>query len=154
MKRLSGLAGHAHHDRKYEYCYDYDGRLKFIMEEKPENERKLRQRLFFIFPKDRLPGLDSPEWADYKKARADCEKAEADYDKSWTDCEKARADYYNKAADCEKTWTDYKKAEADYLLKYSKELDALHDELCPDCTFDGKTIFTRNTQSDNKGEWY
>ena len=45
----------------------------------------------------------------------------------------------------------YKKAGRAYFTKYQKELSELHAELCPDCPWDGKTIFTRK---DKQGNWY
>ena len=148
MKK-SGLASHVHHDKLFEYCHDYDERVRYIKESKPENEQKLRLKLFQLIPASQLPGLDSTEWDAYVKA------GDA-YGKTWDAYGKAR-DACGKARDaCGKTWDVYLKAgdayfkardiyrkERDaYFKKYAKELEALHSKLCPDCPWDGKTIFT------------
>jgi len=39
---------------------------------------------------------------------------------------------------CEETWRAHDKA----ILKHLPEIDALHKQECPDCPWDGKTIFT------------
>ena len=105
-ERISGLAHCCHHDKHYEYCYDYDERVKFIKESNPPEEQELRLRLFQIIPDDVLPGKDSP---------------------SWEACRKALATY-RKALDA-------------YFKVYSVELNALHDKLFPDCTWNGRSIF-------------
>ena len=106
MKK-SGLAFHCHHDVLFEYVYDYDERVRFIKENKPKSEQKLRLKLFKLIPDELIPGRDSPEYRAYDKAR------EA-HGKAWEACDK----------------------------KYRKELEELHTKLCPNCPWDGKTIFS------------
>ena len=65
----------------------------------------------------------------YDKARADYDKAWDAYDKAWDAYDKAR-DAYDKARDA-------------FGKAYTSELEQLHKELCPDCPWDGKSIFTR-----------
>ena len=119
----SGLAFHCHHDILSEYVYDYDERVKYIKEKKLASEQELRLKLFQLIPKDKLPGKDSIEWKACNKAQEACNKAQKG-------CDNAQEAYY---------------------FKYQKEIDQLHNELCPDCPFDRKTIFTRK---DRKGRWY
>mgnify|MGYP001559570112 CR=1 FL=1 len=38
-------------------------------------------------------------------------------------------------------WAAYTKARAAYIARYAAELDALCKELCPDCTWNGRSIF-------------
>ncbi len=54
-KVISGLAFHCHHDKLYEYVFDFDERVDYIKTEKPIEERELRLRLFRMIPTDRLP---------------------------------------------------------------------------------------------------
>ena len=144
-KVVSGLSMHCHHGSKlFGFCYDYDERVEYIKENKPEAEQKLRLRLFKIPPRDRIPGLNSPEWEA-------CDKAREAYNKAWEACNKAR-EAYNKAREaCDKAWEAYNKAWEAYITKYEAELEMLHDEFCPDCPWDGETIFTRK---DKDGIWY
>ena len=44
-RKASGLYWHVHHDRLFEWCYDYAERAEFIRTDKPEHERALRLRL-------------------------------------------------------------------------------------------------------------
>ncbi len=119
MKK-SGLAAHCHHYILFEYCYDYDERVKFIKEYKPKSERKLRLRLFKIVPEDLIPGRESIEYLAWDKAR------EA-YDKALKGLHKTREA-------CGKAWKAYN-------AKYEQELIELHEKLCPDCPWNGETIF-------------
>ena len=118
-----GLALHCHHDVLWEFCYSYDERVKCIKETKPKEEHPLRLKLLKIVPNNRLPGRNSPAGKAYDEARKAYDEARKAYDSA------------GKA----------------YLAKYKVELDALHKEMCPDCPWDGKTIFTRK---DKKGNWY
>ena len=101
--RKQGYAFHVHHDTLFEWCFDYDKRVKYIKENKPKHERELRLRLFKLIPKGRIPAKLYKAWDAYDKARDACDKA----------------------------------GEA-----LAPEIEALHKELCPDCPWDGKTIFS------------
>ena len=54
-------------------------------------------------------------------------------------------DAYNKARDADN------KARDDYYKANKKEIEKLHNELCPDCPFENDTIFSRK---DKDGKWY
>ena len=147
MKK-SGLAHCCHHDRHWEYCYDYDERVKFIKEHKPKSEQELRLKLFFIVPDKLVPGKDSEEWEACVKAREAYVKAREAYYKAWEAyvkareaCDKAREAYDKAWEACVKAREAYVKAREAYFKKYSKELDELCHKLCPDCTWNGETIF-------------
>ena len=139
-KQMSGLAHCCHHNVHWEYCYSYGERVKYIKEYKPTEERELRLRLFRIIPDDKLPGNDSPEWAAYDKARVARDKARVAYlDEAWVARNRARAVYGRASAAYDKAWVAY-------LNKYRPELDQLHDELFPDCPWNGKSIFKEQEQ--------
>jgi len=161
----SGLAFHCHHDALVEYVYDFDERVKVIKDHKPKEEQELRLRLFKLIPNDLLPGLGSPEWDAhikawdahikardaYDKARDAYDKARDAYDKAWDAYDKAW-DAHDKARDAyDKVRDAYDKARAEYTGKYKKEFESLHEKLCPDCPWDGSTIFTHRKDT---GEWY
>ncbi len=140
-KRISGLALHVHHDILWEYCFDYNERVEYIKQNKPLNEQPLRLKLLQIIPEDRLPGRESPEWSAYDKAKSAYDKAwsafvkaKSAYDKAWSAYDKARSAFVKAKSAYDKAWSAY-------LSKYSRELEELHKELCPDCPWDGKTIF-------------
>ena len=129
-----GLAFHCHHDSLVEYVHNYDERVKFIKTSKPKKEQSLRLRLFQLIPDEKVPGKDSLEWEAYDKAWVAYDKARAAYNKAWEACEKTWEAYIEASA----TWN---KAKAAYIEKYRREIEELHKELCPDCTWNGKSIF-------------
>ena len=104
----SGLAFHCHHDRLYEWVYDYDERVEYIKQHKLLEEQALRLRLFKLIPLDRIPGIDSQPWEACDEAREACDEARKAYNEAW--------EAYDEA------W-GYKIVE-------------LHKELCPDCPWD------------------
>jgi len=182
-KIKQGLAHCNHHDTHWEYCYNLDERIAYINGHKPEEEQPLRLSLFFIVPDRQLPGKDSKElerlvkakvayrkaWDIYLNAKDTYLKATKDAGlkatregtlKEWEAALRADTAYYNVWRDSLKTWvaslkkeSAYDKAMNAYRKKYSKELEELHDKLCPDCPWsdDEKTIFTRK---DEEGNWY
>ena len=114
----SGLAFHCHHNTLVEFVYDYDERVEYIKASKPPSEQKLRLKLFHLIPTDLIPGLNSAKWKAY-------DKAEEAYDEAGEACGKA---------------------EEAYFKKFGKELELLHEKLCPDCPWDGYTIFKEEIQ--------
>ncbi len=150
-----GLAFHCHHDILVEYVHDYDERVKFIKTSKPKKEQSLRLRLFQLIPDEKVLGKDSPQGEAYYKAREAYYKVEEAYYKAWEAYYKARVAYnkarvvYNKAWEAYykveeayyKAWVAYDKATEAYLEKYQGEIEKLHKELCPDCPWNGKSIF-------------
>ncbi len=121
VERIAGLAHCCHHDKHWEYCYNYEERVSYIKNNKPQSEQELRLKLFFIVPDDKVPGHDSPEREAYDKAREAYSEAWEAYRKAW--------EAYRKAGEA------YDKAWEAYSAKYKEELDALCKELCPDCTW-------------------
>lgn len=116
----SGLAFHCNHDILFAFVYNFAGRVKYIKANKPEEQQELRLRLFQLVPDKLIPGRDSKEWADYKKAGVA-------YEETWTDPNKA--------------WEAYGKTGIAYGEAWGQEIEALHEKLCPDCPWDGRTIF-------------
>ena len=123
-----GLAFHVHHNVLVDYCYNYDERVACIKSNDAPAEQELRLRLFHMIPADRLPLQLVESQAAYEKAQAACDKAWAAYVESQAAYDKAQAA-------CE------------------PEIQALHAELCPNCPWDGKTIFQRRSHDMKGGEW-
>ena len=130
---MRGIAFHCHHDKLCEYVYDYDKRVEAIKRTKPVEEQELRLRLFKMIPDDRLPWRDSPEYLA-------CDKAGAAYDKAGAAYDKAVAAYDKAVAAYDKAWAAYNK----------EELERLHIELCPNCPWDGHTIFSKSEKETGK----
>ena len=132
----SGLAFHCHHHILAEYVHNYEERVKYIKENKPAEEQELRLRLFKLIPENRIPGRDSPELTAYSKATTTLNKTEEACKKAGVACGKTWETYVL-------AWEAYLKARGEYDIKYGREFDRVHDELCPDCPWDGETIFTK-----------
>jgi len=149
----TGFAFHCHHDTLFEYVTDYDERVRYIKEDKPEREQELRLKLFKIIPDDRLPTKLVKAGTAYVKARKACDKARETYDKAGETCVKAGTAYVKAGTACVKAWEAYGKARGACVKAgeaydkaweaYKPEIEALHKELCPGCPWDGKTIFPK-----------
>ena len=156
-----GIAFHAHHNILLEECPDYEKRVEEIKRCKPRKEQALRLRLFKLIPSDELPPELAMSYEIYdkaKKARVEAWEARAENEQTYTEAKEAR----DKAWEAQgKAHTSYNKAWEAYaradeaqeraLEDYMPFLEKLHEELCPDCPWNGHTIFTRRNDT---GEWY
>ena len=119
------LGLHVHHEILIEELTEsIQNRIDYIKVQKPKAEISLRLRL--------LRALEPTEelilaWAEYKKIQ---QSALAEY-------EKIR----------QPAWAEYEKIRQPAWAK----VEAVHKKVCPNCPWDGKTIFTRKNE---KGEWY
>ena len=157
---MKGFAFHCHHEVLVEYVTDYQERVGYIKSDKPKEEQELRLRLFQMIPDDRIPSdlfkaraaFNKASDAYYKardaynkardafnKARDAYNKARAAYDKASDACDKA-SDAYNKAWDARNKARD---ACDKAISEHQDTLNKLHEELCPDCPWDGHTIFPK-----------
>src|SRR3989344_4156682 len=122
MKQQTGLFWHVHHEKLLEWCHNYDERVAYIQNKKPEEEQETRLRLFKPV-KGKLPQEVVKASQEYDKARQEYSKAARENDKAWQEYDKARQEY-SKA------------------LNNNKELiEALHKAECPNCPWNGRTIF-------------
>ena len=161
IKRNSGLAFHLNHDALFGFCTDYQGRIEYIKREKPKDEIALRLKLFKLIPLKYLPKAYTQAWKTYLRMwkvwdgeRETYVKAEETWSKIRKTCEQG-SESWNKA---KKTWDEavlafleackpYTLADIAYL-RASETCDKifitqLHKRLCPDCPWDGKTIWPK-----------
>ena len=121
---------HIHHDVLLEpLTQPLKNRIKFIKENKPKDEIELRLKLLKPV-RGKLPDEVVKAWEIYDEAGETSGKV-------WEAYYKPREAY-------DKTWEVYYKAWEVYdktLKKYSKEIDILHKKECPNCPWNGKTIF-------------
>lgn len=125
-----GFYWHVHHDRLIEWCHNYGERREYIRTQKPVHERETRLRLFQPVKGD-LPQEVIAEFQAY-------EKAEQAYFKAY------QAYYEARQAYDEATWQTFIKARQaldEVLIKNSAVIDALHKAECPNCPWNGDTIF-------------
>ncbi len=147
-----GFYWHVHHGRLIEFCYGYEERASFIRTDKPTDEQETRLRLFKPV-KGSLPQevIEARQVCD--KARQVCDKARQAYTKARQVCDKARQAYtkarqvYTKAWKArEKAWQAYDKAWqacVEALNNNMLAITALHEKECPNCPWNGKTIFPK-----------
>jgi hypothetical protein len=143
MRKKTGMFWHVHHDILLEYCHSYDERKNYIVNYKSLDEQELRLKLFKPI-KGELPEEVQKAWAEYDKTWTKCDKARAEYDKVRAEYDKAGAEYDKAWAECYKAWAEYDKAwtECDKAIKnHLDEINKLHAEECPDCPWNGETIF-------------
>jgi hypothetical protein len=122
-----GWFWHVHHDTLIEWSDDIDERIEYIKIGKPANEIPLRLKLLKLV-KGEIPD------AAWQKAGAALEKADAAWQKAGAALEKADAAWQKAGAARQK---------AGAALETNKKVLALHQKECPDCPWDGKTIFSK-----------
>ena len=145
MTTHTGFAWHVHHDVLVEWCSDYAGRVAYIKIDKPLPEQATRLRLFQMV-KGQLPAKYVAAGAKLvaagaklAAARAKCVAARAKYVAAGAKYVAARAKYVAAMA-------KYVAARAKYvaaMAKYEPKILALHAQECPDCPWNGKTIFPK-----------
>ena len=147
--RKSGFAFHCHHDTLVEYVYDYDERVAYIKSDKPEGEQELRLRLFQLIPDERIPKQLLRAGEAYRKAWKAYRKAWKAYRKTGEAYRKTGEAYRKTGEAYRKTGEAYRKtgeACEKVMDKNTAYLEELHAELCPDCPWDGKTIFSKEEE--------
>src|SRR3990170_2597468 len=120
---------HIHHEVLLEWSDDIQERIDFIQAEKPKHEVEIRLRL--LKP---VQGALPPKLVKAGDARGKAEDANA---KAWDAYDKAKAAYDKDWDAFGKDWDAYRKA----YDKYLPQIEALHALECPDCPWDGFTIF-------------
>jgi len=122
-KVTKGFFWHVHHEKLIEWCFDYNERANYIRADKPENEQETRLRLFKPV-RGKLPQEVIESGHIYCKVRqAYDKKVEQAGDKAWQ--------AYNKT----------RHALDEALSKNMSKIKKLHDKECPNCPWDGLTIF-------------
>src|SRR4030065_437722 len=132
---------HIHHEVLLEWSDDIQERIDFIQAEKPKHEVEIRLRL--LKP---VQGALPPKLVKAGDARDKAYDANA---KARDAYDKAR-DAYVKAGDARvKAKAAFVKAKAAYNKAYDEclpQIEALHALECPDCPWNGTTIFPEPSQ--------
>ena len=123
------MAWHCHHEALSEVLTEpAENRIAYILSDKPNIEKALRLRLF----------RPAPTLA---TALAECKRVEATALAEYKRVEAlALAEYKRVQAPA---WAEYKRVEAAALAEYKRVQTAEHAKCCPDCPWDGHTIFRR-----------
>ena len=144
---------HIHHTRLLETLTEpIENRTAYIKANKPTEEIPTRLRLMKPV-RGKLPDTltkaavaYSKVWVTHRKARVTRDKtwvalnkAWVAYDKAWAAYAKAQAAFYRARVALNKAGVAINKTEA----TYQPEIEALHLLECPDCPWDGATIFPK-----------
>jgi uncharacterized protein YdeI (YjbR/CyaY-like superfamily) len=132
--KTKGMFWHVHHDVLLEYSHDINERVAYIKAKKPKEEVPLRLKLMKPV-RGKLPDEVVKAYAARDKANAAYDKAYAARDKAYAACVKAYAARDKADAARDKA-----------IKKHMKKIEALHKKECPDCPWDGKTIFPKAKQ--------
>ena len=118
------LAWHLHHEKLLEVCFSCEERIAYIKSDKPLHEQEIRLRLFrpVVGP---LPARLAKALAGWAKARAELAKACTGWVKARTKWDRA--------------YTKWDRA----LAGFMPELEEMHRRECPNCPWDGRTIFPK-----------
>lgn len=136
------LYWHVRHNVLVERCWSYKARANYIREVKPLEEQTLRLRLFkpvrgpLPEPIVRSRVVYEKAWNAYYEASVVCDKAKVEHSKE--------TESLHLEETCEEKRAVYVEARDTYdsvLEEHHAEMEALHREECPDCPWDGKTIF-------------
>lgn len=129
---------HIHHDILVELSDNIEERIEFIKRSKSPEEIPLRLKLLKAV-KGKLPKEIIEACVTYDRAGIAYNKARDAYNEIWMICKEARVAY-------DKAEIAYDKARVAYyevLNNHRAEIEALHAAECPNCPWDGKTIFSR-----------
>jgi len=164
---MTTFAWHVHHETLIEPLTEpIENRIAYIKEYKPASQVELRLRLLkpvqgelpaalnkakaaldkAFTARDKAFTAYAKAWAAYDKARPARDKAFTAYAKAWAAYVKARAALNKAKAALDKARAAYAKAWAAYVKAGAAcmpEIEALHAIECPDCPWDGTTIFPK-----------
>ena len=120
---------HIHHDSLFGFSDNIKERIEYIQNNKPVNEIELRLKLLKPV-RGKLPAKIIMAWKAYEEAGEASRKAWKAYNEASKAYEKARKTY-NEA------WKAYNEA----VKACQEEIKILHDIECPNCPWNGETIF-------------
>jgi len=160
MKKEPQFYWHIHHDILLEPLTEpIENRIKFIKENKPKDEIKLRLKLLKPV-KGKLPLERDEVRQKYDEARQKCDEVRQKYDEvrqkydearqkcdeAWQKCDEAWQKYdearqkYNEARQkCNEAWQKYDEVRQ----KYKSQIEVLHKKECPNCPWTGSSIFPK-----------
>src|SRR3990170_906851 len=151
---------HIHHEVLLEWSDDIQERIDFIQAEKPKHEVEIRLRLLKpvqgALPPKLVKAGDARDKADaaYVKAGDAYVKARAAFGKDWDAFVKASVAYAKAGDAFVKAKAAFVKAKAAYNKAYDEclpQIEALHALECPDCPWNGTTIFPDSPGTPGRG---
>ena len=144
----SGVAFHCHHDRLVEFVTNYDERVAYIKQEKPPAERPLRLRLFQMVPPERLSAGLAEAVNESTRLREESDRLRAEGNRLWEEGHRLWAEASRLWTESTRLWAESTRLGVENIAQHMPELLALHAELCPECPWNGQTIFGREENPD------
>jgi len=139
MEKKSGIYRHCHHNKLFEYVYDEQERINYIINRKPANEVDTRLRLFKPEKMENLPKEVKEAYKAHNKAR----KAREEAYKACEEAREAREEALEAYEEANKAYGAMYKVLKEAIVNNMDKLEELHRKECPDCPWDGKTIFPK-----------
>ena len=118
-KIISGESIHCHHNTLFEYCYNYQERVDYINQYKPESERKVRIERFFILTKEQVAMLPIG-FVEASKKDHEASKKYAEASKKRAEAIEEYAEASKKRAEAEKKYIETEKKYAEAIEKYAE----------------------------------
>jgi len=139
-----GFFWHVHHEILIEWCHSYDERAEYIRTKKSSDEQETRLRLSQPV-KGNLPKKVIEARRAYDEAQQALDKATRQaYNETLRAFKEARQAYYKAARTCDEAYRAYIEAGQAYdeaISRNMSAIEALHAEECPNCPWNGHTIF-------------
>ncbi len=152
-----GFYWHVHHDILAEFCWDYEGRKKYIEGNKLAVQRETRLRLFKPV-NGKLPDALEEAGSICEEALSKYEEALSKYEEAWKKSEEVWKKSDGSRSKYEEAWKKVEEALSKYeearsidvkalnqfkeaLIKSEDEIWLLHEKECKNCPWDGYTIF-------------
>jgi mRNA-degrading endonuclease HigB of HigAB toxin-antitoxin module len=150
---------HVHHEQMWEWATEpMENRIEYIKKEKPTSEIDTRLRLLKEIPYERIKSLVDTKGQYDAVQRTAWEQYEAVERPAWEQYDAVQRTAWEQYKAVVRTaWEQYKAVERSAREQYDAvqrtaweqyeavqrtfDMEALHRELCPDCPWDGRTIF-------------
>ena len=153
---------HIHHEVLLEFATEpIENRIEYIKSYKPKDEVETRLRLLKpvrgAFPQEVIDARKVWDdawkvrddawkvWDDAWKVRDDAWKVRDDAGKVREDARTVWEDAWKVWGDARKVWDDAWKVREDALVDNAEAINELHSQECPNCPWDGNTIFPEAT---------
>ena len=143
------FAWHVHHNVLIEpLTKPIENRIKYIKKFKPKNEIELRLKLLKVvkgkLPKEFVEAWQKyyETWQEYVEVWQKYDKAKQKYDEIWQEYDEAMQKYDEAWQKCYEALQEC----VEVYKKYESQILALHRKECPNCSWNGKTIFNKEVK--------
>ena len=143
------FAWHVHHNVLIELLTEpIENRIEYIKKFKPKNEVKLRLKLLKVvkgeLPKEFVEAWQKyyETWQKYVEVWQKYVEAKQEYNEARRKYNEARRKYNKARQKHNEAWHEY----IEVCKKYESQILALHEKECPNCPWNGKTIFSKEVK--------